>query len=309
MNILTLCDTYDLDAKEFEKFLRENYQHSKYKDWNFKADGIEIADSVVDSIISAYTGLSNDEVVTARKNKEELLNRQKEVQNWRLNSFIYASGSNPKGYAVLKHIDHISADCAEIINNKQRNDTEENPVCRALENARNAALHKIKEVAVEKEGNAVINISYNQLCFGNYICVTVTGDIVLVEKTLQEDQDKEEDSEAQTLYSIINTFKLKKSVHDMQEYLEGIRAYVSPDIYAEIHDFLVSQAGVENSYGTDTEIVLSKLKMKFKEKLFGDDPTVPILISDYQIKCPCCGKVQSIDRTKCFACGIDFAKQ
>lgn len=32
MNIWTLCDIYDFDAKDFEKFLREKNAYLRYKD-------------------------------------------------------------------------------------------------------------------------------------------------------------------------------------------------------------------------------------------------------------------------------------
>lgn len=324
MNIWTLCDIYELDAKDFEKFLREKYSYRRYKDWFFNVDGIEIVDGIVDEVIAAYTGLSNEEIITIRQTKEELRRREKEVQEWeeekkerehaerleKVKSVILASGSSPEGYAVLKHIDHISADYAELIKNNTVADIATNTVCSALESARNSALQRIKEIAVEKDGNAVINVSYNHISANGCICVTVNGDIVLVEKTLLEDEEnKENKTEVETLNSIINTFKMKKSIHEMQEYLEGIQEYVSHDLYTEIHEFLVSQIDAENAYATDTETVLSKLKMNFKDKLFGDDPTVPIFVGNDQIKCPCCGKMQSIDRTKCFSCGIVFTKQ
>ena len=108
-------------------------------------------------------------------------------------------------------------------------------------------------------------------------------------------EEKPSDSHMRDIMNVLNT---KASVSDMLDYLKTQIGQIPSDKCSKIYDTLQSETNIESA--------LTKLRMTFKDEIFGESPVEPILKGDNQIICPCCGKIQQQNRRTCFSCGLKF---
>ena len=125
------------------------------------------------------------------------------------------------------------------------------------------------------------------------------------EEVISIPEEEKEDTQVQ-MKDLISEFGTMKSISEMLEYLKTVTGEIPSDTYARVYDILQSTASYDETEDENKEFTLNKLRLEFKNELFGDIPIEPIAIGENKIQCPCCGKVQQANRRRCYNCGIQF---
>ena len=189
MKISDIAKKYNLNEKEFKKFLYYNHFPVKMK----------LSGDCIEGDIEGYVNLFNKHNNEEKCKEEENINRKREKSK-----MLISSGFNFEGYKIVKYSGYISGDDSFSIDrgyegffNSATNVGEE--ITKALVKIRRNALNELKDAAYDLGCNAVIgvdfdyftlepetvNISGGTTYLPYVICVTANGNAVIIEK---EDQ-------------------------------------------------------------------------------------------------------------------------
>lgn len=199
MKVKDLCDKYNFNKSDFEKFLRK-------RNWNYKVNAFTGSMSVEDEDIPLILEDYKKEparLEEERKAKEEKARLEAEEaarKKKALAEMLITSGFNFDGYTIKKYSGYISGDdCVTIPRNTFSDNAKlDNELCPALVKIRRQAIKELKEAAYALGCNAVIGVDFDYLTMDPQrasgwdrsitvyepyvICVTANGNAVIIEK-------------------------------------------------------------------------------------------------------------------------------
>lgn len=202
MKTKDIAKDYDLDKKEFETFICDNYKISP------KLFGdIIVDDDKIEEYVESFKQFKEAEEEAFRIKREEEAAIQEEIENERLlkkkvmSEMLITSGFNFDGYTITRYSGYISGNKAVSVDRGfavfgGKGIKVHEKLMQSIDSLRRDALRELKESAYELGCNAVIGVNFDYLTldphtknlkgettYQPYVFgVTANGNAVIIEK-------------------------------------------------------------------------------------------------------------------------------